>query len=117
MRRNAYSVFDSASGVYSMPIFLHSDGIAERQFKDMVGDPEHPVGSHPEDYSLVRFGVWDDNDCQWYAEKKITLMTGMEAFVAIGNADRDRKNALLAAHAGNGGIPAPDDIGSVNDKE
>ena len=60
MRVNLYSIFDRASGVYDGPFPIAADGQAVRQFTDFACNADHPIGKHPEDYSLFRVGVWDD---------------------------------------------------------
>ena len=61
MRHFLYAVFDSASGVYDRPWVSNSDGAAIRAFGDIACDAEHPIGKHPEHYSLFRLGDYDDN--------------------------------------------------------
>ena len=61
MRLFMYCVFDSASGVYDRPWVAQSDGSAIRSFGDIACDAEHPIGKHPEYYSLFRVGEFDDN--------------------------------------------------------
>ncbi len=61
MRQFLYAVFDSASGVYDRPWVSLSDGAALRGFSDISCDAEHPIGKHPECYSLYRIGEYDDN--------------------------------------------------------
>ena len=79
MKVNLYAVFDTASGIYDGPIPGKSDGQMVRQFSDMAVNAEHPIGQHPEDYSLIKVGNWNDgtgevNDCS-----NTTLITGLEA--------------------------------------
>ncbi len=61
MRMFLYAVFDSASGVYDRPWIGQSDAAALRSFGDIACDAEHPIGKHPEHYSLFRLGEYDDN--------------------------------------------------------
>lgn len=61
MRLNVYSIFDRASGVYDRPWCAHSDRSAGRSFTDLASDPEHPIGKHPEDFTLFRIGTWTDD--------------------------------------------------------
>lgn len=82
MKLNMYSIFDIAVGAYMRPFFMQADGQAQRMFIDMCGDAEHDVGKHPEDYSLVRIGVWDDQDANTSVEAVSCLITGLEAVAA-----------------------------------
>ena len=61
MNLNIYTIFDTASGTYMRPFFTQADGQAVRSFKDISCDAEHEIGQHPEDYSLWRIGLYDDN--------------------------------------------------------
>lgn len=76
---NVYSIFDVASGAYTRPFFMQSDGQAQRAFVDLVADPESDIGRHPEDYTLIRTATWDDSTCQFHQEQVQSLITGLEA--------------------------------------
>ena len=70
MRVMVYTIFDTASGA------------AMREFSDLAVNADHPIGKHPEDYSLFRIGQFDDNKIQLVAEDKECLITGLEAVAA-----------------------------------
>ena len=76
---NVYAIFDAATAAYMRPFFLQSDGQAVRVFSDIAMDGGHEVGKHPEDYSLVRCGTWNDQKCEFTQEQVETLITGQEA--------------------------------------
>lgn len=78
MKLNAYTVFDTATGAYMRPFFMSADGQALRSFSDIANDPDHEVGSHPEDYSLCRIGIFDDQKGQFTPEPVETLATALE---------------------------------------
>jgi len=78
MKLNIYSIFDSASGLYSRPFFTQSDAEAMRSFEDIATDAEHPIGKHPEDYSLHRIGIFDDNNGKLQNEENECLETALE---------------------------------------
>ena len=61
MKLNMYSVFDKAAAGYTRPFFMQSDAQAIRAFGDDAVRADSPVAAHPEDYSLARIGVFDDN--------------------------------------------------------
>ena len=102
MRLNAYAIFDTAAGAYQRPFFLPADAQAIRCFKDIVADAEHPVGQHPEDYYLVRCGVWNDADCVFTPEAVSTLRTGLELLAEIRNVDPAQLEAFQGSLGGNG---------------
>ena len=79
MRMNVYSIFDTASGTYMRPFYTQADGEAVRMFNDLVTDPEHAVGKHPEDYSIWRLGTFDDNKGDLKDEVNECLQMGINA--------------------------------------
>ena len=92
MRLFLYCVFDSASGVYDRPFCAQSDGAAIRSFGDIASDAEHPIGKHPECYSLYRVGEFDDNAGALVAEDAICIGKAHELVAAarrIGNGQMD----------------------------
>ncbi len=82
MRLNIYSIYDTAAGLYSRPFFTASDAQASREFSDLATDKNHPVGMHPEDYSLFRVGLWDDNKALLTNEANECLATALELVAA-----------------------------------
>ncbi len=90
MKLNIYTIFDTAAGAYMRPFFMQSDGQAMRMFKDMAQDAEHEIGKHPEDYSLFRIGIYDDNRAELIPEQKECLATAQEVLVATKNVDQDK---------------------------
>ncbi len=79
MKLNTYSIFDTASGLYSRPFFTQSDGEAIRSFGDIANDTDHPIGKHPEHYTLLRVGIFDDATAKLTDEMNSSLLTGLEA--------------------------------------
>lgn len=78
MKLNVYSIFDTASGLYSRPFFTSSDAEALRSFSDIATDAEHPIGKHPKDYTLFRIGTFDDNKGHIHNEDNESLATALE---------------------------------------
>lgn len=78
MRQNIYSIFDSALGAYLRPFFAASDGVALRSFTDIATDAEHPIGQHPEHYTLVRIGTYEDENGNIVGEMVKTIATALE---------------------------------------
>lgn len=60
-----FSVFDSKSQAFARPFFDASKGSAIRAFGDIARDKQHPIGAHPEDYTLFELGEWDDKSAQF----------------------------------------------------
>ncbi len=82
MKLNSYSIYDTASGLYSRPFFTPSDAEAIRSFSDIVQDAEHPIGRHPEDYTLFRLGRFDDTTGAIDNEVNESLCTALERLAA-----------------------------------
>jgi len=56
-----YAIYDSKAEKFSRPIFARSNGEMIRSFTDLANDAQHPIGQHPEDYTLFSTGDYDDN--------------------------------------------------------
>ncbi len=95
MRLNIYSIFDVASGAYMRPFFLMADDQALRSFTDIATDREHEVGKHPEDYSLVRIGTWDDSKASLHPEDVQVLATALEVLASSRKPDPVKQRDLL----------------------
>ncbi len=79
MKQHVFSIFDTASALYSRPFFEQSDATAQRQFMDIATDEEHPVGRHPKDYALMRVGTWNDVTGKLEDSVNECVCTGLEA--------------------------------------
>ncbi len=90
-----YSIYDTASGLYSRPFFCQSDGEARRLFVDLVQDADHPIGKHPEDYSLFRTGQFDDTNAVFRNEENECLQTGLEAVAQTRNVNQLKQVDLV----------------------
>ena len=69
-----YSVFDSKSAIYDRVWQAVSDPAAIRSFTDIALDATHPIGMHPEDYSLFKVGTWSDESGEFVNEAPPQLM-------------------------------------------
>ena len=100
MKLNVYTIFDGATGAYMRPFFLQSDGQAMRAFTDIATDREHEVGKHPEDYSLYRVGLYDDNKGCLVHEDKECLATAQEVIAQSRKVDPVKQEELLKSIEG-----------------
>ena len=82
MKLNMYTIFDRASMAYMRPFFYESDGAAVRAFGDIAADADHMIGKHPEDYSLYRCGMFDDQTGSVVDEKLSCLARAHELVAA-----------------------------------
>lgn len=89
MKLNIYSIFDTASGLYSRPFFTQSDGEAKRSFSDIATDAEHPIGKHPADYTLFRIGIFDDCTGKIINENNEAMLNALNAIARAQNVERD----------------------------
>lgn len=55
-----YTVYDQAAEAYLDPFFTPSAGLAIRAFTDAVNSKSHQFGKHPQDYSLIHLGIFDN---------------------------------------------------------
>lgn len=89
MKLNAYTIFDSAPAIFNRPFFAQSDAEALRFFDDMVANAEHPIGQHPEHYTLFRIGTYEQNDGKLYPEDPSSLATATARKAAQQQIDPD----------------------------
>lgn len=82
MRLNVYCVFDRASGAYDRPWCARSDDEAVRSFTDIASDADHPIGKHPEDFTLFRIGTWADDKGELRGESPEKVINGGEAYAS-----------------------------------
>jgi len=82
MKMNVYCVFDRASGVYDRPWCMHSDPAAIRSFTDISQDADHPIGKHPEDFTLFRIGEWHDDRGELIGSPPEKVIGAAEAYAA-----------------------------------
>lgn len=61
MKLQAYSIHDQKSGKFHLPIYKHTHGEAEREFKSIVNDDKSTLNKYPTDFDLYHIGEYDDN--------------------------------------------------------
>jgi hypothetical protein len=79
MKLKVYAIFDSASGVYDGPFKARGHGEIIRMFSDLAVSADHPIGKHPEHFSLYFIGEFDDTDAVLEKVNKQVMVTGEEA--------------------------------------
>lgn len=102
MKLNMYAIYDSAIEAFMRPFFLQADGQASRMFTDICTDAEHEVGRHPECYTLMRIGVWDDQDGATAVEIPSKILSGLEAVANSRKIDNGQLDAFEQGVSGNG---------------
>lgn len=61
MKHFVYSVHDVKAEAYLRPFFVPSHGLAIRSFENEVRNPDSPMHTNPEDYTLFQLGEFDDD--------------------------------------------------------
>jgi len=77
MKLNLYSIFDRKMNVYLTPFPARNDVEAVRNVSSGMADAsmkQTPVGTHPEDFDLVKIGHFDDESGD--ISKEIPLILG-----------------------------------------
>lgn len=75
-----YAVYDLKAESFSQPFFAVNDAVASRYFVDGVRDTDTPVGRNPQDYQLMRVGVWNsDKGLVAGTDGPIPVMSGLDA--------------------------------------
>lgn len=54
-----YGIRDTKTEIFNNPFFNHSHGEAERNFTDLVNDPQSQVNRYPEDFDLYFMGEYE----------------------------------------------------------
>ena len=62
MKQLVFTVYDQKAKAHLTPFFLLQEQQAIRAFTDCVNSDDHPFGKHPEDYTLIQIGEFDDSD-------------------------------------------------------
>lgn len=97
MRYNIYTIFDSCAQVYQRPFVAQSDGEALRSFGDIAGDKEHPIGQHPEHYSIWRNGTFSGADGSIKSEEKECLAHAIDLLAE--QDDNSQRELTLASNS------------------
>ena len=61
MQHSMFSIYDTKAQAYLPPFILPNVQMAQRVFGDCVNSEDHQFSKHPEDYTLMQLGHWDDN--------------------------------------------------------
>jgi len=78
MQYKAFSVKD-LKGAYSAPFFAPSVGDGERVFMKLARDPQTNIQQFAEDFELYLVGSFDDDSCEYTAQKPQQLMRAVDA--------------------------------------
>ena len=96
-----FTIFDSKAEAFQQPFSAQSTGAAIRMFSDIAQDQKHPIGQHPEDYTLFEIGTFNPLS----AEIKIS-----EAKTSLGTALEHVEIQMLSSHP----IYSDPDVGDIS---
>lgn len=88
-----FSVYDVASGTFQRPFVALKKGEAIRSFVDICADKSHPLGQHPEDYTLFELGSFNDQSGEIIDVVNAKVITGLEA-ADVGVSDLNGVDAM-----------------------
>lgn len=74
----AFSIHDVKAETFTPPFYQNTDGQATRVFQDLVNNPDHGIGKHPQDYTIFMVGTFDDNTGHFESISPISLGNGVE---------------------------------------
>jgi len=85
MLQQIFTIYDSKAGAYLPPFFLPQRGMALRTFGDCINDDTHQFSKHPEDYTLMSLGTFDDQSALAITTAPESIGNGLEFVVKEGN--------------------------------
>ncbi len=111
MKVQCYAIFDQCSGMYEKPFFSTTDDLVRREFADVATSADHPIGKHPEHYSLWRLGMFNNVNGQLTNETNECLWTATEAISQAQQIDAAQMDAFQQQVEGsNGGAAASHEV-------
>lgn len=78
MNINIYSIFDSAVKAFTQPIFCQTDAAAVRLFQDQVNRKDGVISAHPDQFTLMRIGSWNDSKGEICSHEPVSLGNGLQ---------------------------------------
>jgi hypothetical protein len=73
MKKSMFAVFDNAAKLYLQPFLEVTDATAVRAVQD-AAKGDHPFSKHPEDFTLTRLGVYDEETGQLNQDNKADII-------------------------------------------
>ena len=94
-----FTVHDVCSGVYDRPFCARSEDEAIRSFSDVACDAAHPIGKHPEHFSLFQVGAFEDSVGQLDAGAPRFVVKALDLVVRSRKVDPEKLADLDASVA------------------
>lgn len=60
MKIRAFAVYDAKIGAHMQPFFMDTNAAAIRAFIDLAQDQRTMIAKHPEDFTLMHLGSYDE---------------------------------------------------------
>lgn len=79
MQSFIYTIYDVKAKAYLQPMFLATDAIAVRSFSNAINKKDHSFNTNPEDYTLHRIGLFDDETAQMQTSDPELIISGLQA--------------------------------------
>lgn len=100
MKSRIFSVYDSGASVYQRPFYARENAEAVRAFCDVVRDVESPWGMHPQDYTLMLIGDFNDADGTVGPSSTgpVKIITGLEAVALNRKNDPKASDLFVEEH-------------------
>lgn len=81
MKVEYFAIYDEKSEAYMQPFANQTKGSAIRAFGDTVADDKTAFNKHPEDFSLVYLGSFDDHTGKYEQAETIEVIAKAKDFV------------------------------------
>ena len=78
MIQQIFSIQDTKSETFNPPFFQKNTGEALRTFSKLVNDPQSILAQFPEDFILVRLGLFDAENGEIIPEKPTNIGTASQ---------------------------------------
>lgn len=78
-----FAIYDEKSEAYMQPFPNQTKGSAIRSFGDTVADEKSSLHVHPEDYSLVYLGKYDDHTGKYEQPEVPEVIAKAKDFVEV----------------------------------
>lgn len=88
-----FTIFDQQAKAFLPPFFMPTEGMAVRQFSDMVNDSNCQFNKHPKDYTLFQLGSFNDNSAHITIEKTpLSVYNGLQLLNSSGEQENEIGN-------------------------
>ena len=79
MKHMVYSVYDTATETFMLPIFAKTEAEALRGFKKACQSPDNQLGQFPGDYHLYYIGEYTDHNADLRKCDPTCIISALEA--------------------------------------